>query len=268
MKMHKLIGSLAALGLVLTLAVTASAQQNVLTAADCVKCHDQESALIMNNGASHKSEIDCQACHEGHRPKVANNIPECSNCHEGTDHYAVGDCLGCHNPHEPLNVKLDAEHKKVCLTCHAGPGKQMAANPSKHETFACNFCHADTHGVIPQCTECHSPHSETMTAANCATCHQAHQPLLLTYAPNTASTLCASCHSTAFNLLTASKAKHSQVACVTCHADKHKTVPQCSDCHGQPHAEGIHAKFPKCGECHSIAHDLNNWPDQNKKQKK
>jgi predicted CXXCH cytochrome family protein len=103
-----------------------------------------------------------------------------------------------------------------------------------------------------------------MTQADCSTCHQPHQPLTLTYGPQTASNLCASCHETAFNLLMASQAKHREVACVTCHQQKHKTVPQCSDCHGRPHAEGMHQKFPNCGDCHNIAHDLNNWPGKAK----
>jgi predicted CXXCH cytochrome family protein len=236
--------------------------QAELTAADCVKCHDQQTAEIEANGAAHKTEIDCQACHEGHRPQVANNIPECSNCHAGTSHYQVPDCMGCHNPHQPLDVKLEGELKAVCATCHAGPGEQMTASPSMHAEMACNFCHADTHGYIPQCVDCHSPHSETMVQADCATCHQAHKPLELAYSPDTGSPLCASCHDTAFNQLAASKSKHNQVPCVTCHTDQHKMVPQCSDCHGLPHAQSMHDKFPKCGDCHNTAHDLNNWPSK------
>jgi len=238
--------------------------QPVLTVDDCAKCHAEQPAQIAANGASHKTEIDCQACHEGHRPSSADNIPQCSNCHEGSAHYEVKEpCLGCHNPHQPLNVTLAGEHKTVCVSCHAGPNKQMVASPSKHATFACNFCHADTHGNIPACVDCHEPHephSATMTQDNCATCHQAHQPLELTYPATTGSQLCAACHDTVFGMLTVSKAKHSQIACVTCHTDKHKTVPACTDCHGLPHAESMHQRFPKCGECHNIAHDLNNWP--------
>jgi hypothetical protein len=105
-----------------------------------------------------------------------------------------------------------------------------------------------------------------MTQADCNTCHQAHQPLELAYGPATPSIQCAACHDTAFNLLKASDTKHRDVACVDCHADKHKTVPQCSDCHGMPHAAAMHKKFPKCGECHSIAHDLNNWKEKQKEQ--
>jgi predicted CXXCH cytochrome family protein len=234
--------------------------QASLTAGDCVKCHDQQPAEIEANGAAHKTEIDCQACHEGHRPKVANNIPQCSNCHSGTSHYEVPECMSCHNPHQPLDVKLKGELKAVCLTCHAGPGEQMVASPSKHAEVACNFCHAETHGNIPNCVACHSPHSETMVQNDCAACHKAHKPLELMYGPDTGSALCASCHDTAFSQLAVSKSKHNQVACVTCHANKHKTVPQCSDCHGMPHAQSMHTKFPKCGDCHNTAHDLNNWP--------
>ncbi len=235
--------------------------QPVLTVDDCAKCHTEQPAQIAANGASHQTEIDCQACHEGHRPSSPDNIPVCSNCHEGSNHYEVSvACLECHNPHQPLNVNLSGEHKAVCNTCHSEPNKQMTALPSKHATFACNFCHADTHPNVPACVDCHEPHSAEMTADNCSNCHMPHKPLELTYPPSTASALCASCHDDVYGLLMASKAKHSQVACVACHADKHKNIPECSDCHGLPHAEGIHAKFPKCGDCHNIAHDLNNWP--------
>ena len=251
--------------LICALANTAFAAQATLNVADCVKCHTEQPAEIEADGASHKTEIDCQACHEGHRPSVENNIPACNDCHDGEDHYAVDNCTSCHNPHQPLNVILEGDHKKVCVSCHSGPAKEMAANPSMHETFACNFCHADNHGTIPDCVDCHDPHAETMTQANCSTCHQAHQPLVLKYAGNTASTLCASCHDSVYDTLTASKAKHSQVTCAACHADQHKTVPACNDCHGLPHAEGMHKRFPSCSECHNIAHDLNNWPDKKKK---
>ena len=78
--------------------------------------------------------------------------------------------------------------------------------------------------------------------------------------PRLRSEVTAACHGQAFAQLQASPAKHREIACVTCHANKHKTVPQCSDCHGLPHAEAMHKRLPKCGDCHNIAHDLNNWP--------
>lgn len=241
-------------------ALAQSAAKPELTAADCVKCHQKEAQEIDAKGASHKTKVDCRECHAGHRPKVANNIPECNDCHSGSAHYKVQGCKLCHNPHAPLDIDFKGEIREACLTCHVEPGEELAANPSKHAKLACNFCHADKHGNIPACTDCHEPHSAKMTAAECGSCHQAHMPLAVTFSNKTLSLQCAACHDQAFNLLQASPAKHRELACVACHAGKHKSVPACNDCHGFPHAAGMHKLFPKCGGCHNIAHDLNNWP--------
>jgi len=237
-----------------------------LSVSDCVKCHEKEPAQIAAAGMAHQTEINCQSCHEGHRPKVANNIPKCSMCHSGEAHFELEGCTNCHNPHSPLDISLQGELKTVCLTCHAAEGQEMTANPSKHAEFACNFCHADKHGTIPECVDCHEPHSSNMTQSDCSTCHQAHKPLALNYSAQTPSVMCAACHDNAFNLLMESKTKHHDLACVFCHEGKHKVVPQCSDCHGNPHPEGMHQKFPKCGDCHNIAHDLNKWSAPTKKK--
>lgn len=267
MIMRRFLGILAFSALLALPAGGAMARQATLSVADCVKCHDVQPAQIEANGAAHRTQIDCLACHEGHRPKSAKNIPLCSNCHSGKSHYEIKNCVSCHNPHKPLMVTLSGKQKEVCLTCHPGPSKDMAASPSKHATFACNFCHAEKHGVIPNCVDCHKPHSTAMTQTDCGTCHMAHKPKELLYPPSTASQLCAACHGKVANQLAASKAKHSQLACVDCHANKHKTVPSCSNCHGTPHGV-MHDKFPKCGHCHNIAHDLNNWAKDNKAAKK
>jgi len=229
-----------------------------LSTDDCIKCHELQPKEIEAAGAAHESQINCLDCHAGHRPVSSNNIPACAQCHEGSDHYALDNCMGCHNPHQPLNVVLDGELKAECLTCHTEQNAQLVANPSMHTEVSCNFCHADTHGNIPDCTECHEPHSTEMVQNDCATCHEAHQPMVLEYPETTKNLLCAACHDTAYEELLASTTKHRDVGCVECHANKHQTVPQCSDCHGTPHAAGIHAKFPQCGSCHNTAHDLDN----------
>lgn len=260
--------ALVALTFGIPVAQAAEATMAALNVQDCVKCHDKQPAEIDAAGSAHKEAINCQDCHTGHRPRVANNIPQCSQCHQGEAHFELGGCLGCHNPHSPLDVKLQGELKKECLTCHTPQNEQMVASPSHHAQVSCNFCHADKHGVIPECVQCHEPHSSNITQKDCKTCHAAHKPLELMYADSTPSVQCAACHDGIYKQLQASQAKHSALDCVTCHQTKHKTVPQCTDCHGLPHPQGIHDKFPKCGDCHNIAHDLNNWPDQAKKQKK
>ncbi|MBN1956901.1 MAG: cytochrome C [Desulfuromonadales bacterium] len=229
-----------------------------LSIKDCGKCHEVQPAEIEAAGAAHKDQINCLDCHTGHRPMSANNIPACAQCHEGTEHYALPSCMNCHNPHQPLAVVLEGELKAECLTCHTEQNAQLVANPSAHTEVSCNFCHAEKHGVVPACTECHEPHSADMGQKDCAVCHAAHEPTVLEYPATTQNILCAACHETAYAELLATTTKHRNVGCVECHANKHKTVPACADCHGMPHAAGMHAKFPNCGDCHNTAHDLNN----------
>ena len=229
-----------------------------LSIKDCSKCHEAQPREIETAGEAHESEINCLDCHLEHRPASQNNIPACSQCHEGSEHYSLDNCVSCHNPHQPLKIVLEGDLKAECLTCHTEQNAQLVANPSMHSEVSCTFCHADTHGNIPACAECHDPHSDEMVQTDCVICHAAHQPMVLEYPETTANLLCASCHDDAYSLLLATKTKHKTVSCVKCHANKHQTVPQCSDCHGKPHAAGMHSKFPECGSCHSTAHDLDN----------
>jgi predicted CXXCH cytochrome family protein len=225
---------------------------------DCIKCHTLEPQQIADDGAAHQLAINCLDCHNQHRPVSPSNIPSCADCHAGAAHYELVSCNGCHNPHKPLKVTLTGELKAECLTCHTQQGTEMITNPSMHAEVSCNYCHADTHGYTPDCTSCHQPHSVTMTNSDCAVCHAAHEPTVLAYPATTSDMLCASCHTAALNELRSSPSKHRDISCATCHSDNHPATADCSDCHGQPHASGIHARFPKCMDCHNTAHDLDN----------
>jgi hypothetical protein len=247
--------------LVLGVASMAAAQapaKAALTTDDCVKCHTAPPADIETAGGKHKT-ITCFDCHASHRPASKDNIPQCNQCHSGKPHYELKGCLGCHkNPHTPLKITFASNVTDACLTCHSQQIKQLRENKSKHTNLACAGCHS-MHRVIPQCVQCHKPHSAEMTQADCKSCHKAHMPKVVTYGDNIPNKSCGACHKKAMDLLAASKSKHSKLACVFCHASKHKTVPTCESCHGAPHAAGIMQKFPKCADCHFIAHDLNNW---------
>jgi hypothetical protein len=232
-----------------------------LTVADCVKCHTKPVQDIASNGGKHQTEVSCQDCHVGHPPAVKHPIPQCSQCHTGKPHYKLQGCLGCHtNPHTPKVIKFGNNVTDPCLTCHSQQIEQLRANKSKHSALACSFCH-NVHGRKPACTECHKSHSSEITAKDCAACHKAHMPKVVTYQNNIPSKFCAACHKRAFTLLASSPAKHNKLACAYCHQSKHKTVPQCTQCHVKPHPAAILAKFTKCGECHNIAHDLNRWSE-------
>ncbi len=231
-----------------------------LASEDCAKCHPVPPADIEAAGGKHKSDVSCLDCHASHRPATQNNIPKCSNCHEGKPHFQLKNCMECHkNPHKPLNIVLGPKVTEPCLTCHADQIKQLRENKSKHSALYCSNCH-DVHRKIPQCVKCHKPHSAEMTQADCKKCHKAHKPTVVVYGQDVPNKDCGACHKAAMNLLAATATRHKTVLCVKCHKDKHKMIPDCTQCHTKLHPAAILKKFPKCSICHSIAHDLNNWP--------
>ena len=138
-----------------------------------------------------------------------------------------------------------------CLTCHDKEGQQLKDFPSFHSTLACTSCHDTTHGKVPQCVNCHKPHTPEMVQADCKKCHQAHKPLAVTYADDTPSKDCGACHDKVYSTLMGSQAKHKELLCATCHETKHKNIPQCVQCH-EPHAKDMAAtECTKCHQAHS-----------------
>lgn len=223
----------------------------------CIICHQGPATAIDTDGGKHKTKVTCLDCHDGHPPRVRDNIPECSNCHEGTPHFELQQCRDCHtNPHTPLNIILADDLTAPCLTCHTAQITQLRDNPSRHTVLACTACHRSKHGQIPDCMDCHTPHSQEMTMNDCTSCHPVHMPLVISYAEDTPSRSCAACHEDVYNKLSANTAKHSQLQCAKCHRAKHKTIPKCQDCHGLPHPAALMAKFPVCLDCHGSPHNL------------
>jgi hypothetical protein len=227
---------------------------------DCVRCHPAPVRDMAEAGGKHRS-VPCIGCHNGHPPETQKPIAQCSKCHLKTKkaHFEVPGCLDCHrNPHRPLKILLQGK-EDACLNCH---GQQMALfreHPSKHSVLDCTTCH-EVHRKVPQCIQCHLPHSADMVAADCKKCHNPHSPKPATFAAGLPSRYCEACHLKVVELLKATTSRHKPFECARCHQGRHKTIPACQSCHGTPHPEGIRIKFPKCGDCHNIAHDLNNWP--------
>jgi len=242
-----------------TLILAANAFAAELTPDDCIKCHDKAPQEIAGNGGAHKAKVTCVDCHAGHPPKVMNIIPACSKCHSGSDHYKLANCNGCHsNPHTPLNITFGDKLTEPCLTCHTEQIAQLKKHVSKHTSVDCSTCHREKHKLIPNCSDCHSPHLKGQEQKDCLTCHKAHMPLEVTYPDNTPSSACAACHDGAYKQLKANPAKHASLECAACHQTKHKMIPKCQSCHGDnPHPTPMHAKFPQCSQCHGVAHDLN-----------
>lgn len=223
----------------------------------CRKCHIKETEAVESRGLSHKTEVSCNDCHQGHKPKSQENIPRCSQCHTGTAHYDQLQCLNCHrDPHQPMRIKLPPKAYAECLTCHVNQGKELKSFPSYHSTLVCTDCHYE-HRFLPQCTSCHRSHGPAMAETDCQGCHAPHKPLELAFSRTDIPTaFCSPCHAEASLALESSRKKHRDLSCVKCHAEQHGMVPACQDCHGKPHAAALHSKFPNCADCHETAHDL------------
>jgi len=240
-----------------------------LTAAQCAQCHSGLYRDLKNSGGRHR--FSCQNCHisfHAYSPRKGNwdaIMPKCSSCHDAVHGPKISDCSACHsNPHSPRTVTATAQLVNACFDCHGSVRDQLVALPSKHTKVACMTCHT-SHGLKPSCFNCHKPHTVGQTVSACLQCHPAHQPLKITLAKDTPASTCASCHGKVYEKLTKSVSKHKSVACVDCHKDRHKFIPQCSDCHGLPHKKVFHDQFPRCLSCHIDVHDLPVMSTQSKK---
>lgn len=145
--------------------------------AACNTCHAQVVQEIDTNVSAH-AQVDCAFCHDKHGFK-----PDCLDCH---DPHAAGqkfeNCVTCHQVHQPLTLKYGTNVVNTdCGACHGDIRTALESGPTKHAAFQCVFCHADQHGNVPQCQDCHGkPHNEQMLSkfASCNECHQSAHSLL------------------------------------------------------------------------------------------
>ena len=247
------------LSVIITAAFTlpaAAEERATLAVTDCVKCHQKEPATIASQGGKHKTAVTCLDCHEEHPPWGTDVIPVCSKCHEGRSHFELENCLGCHtDPHQPLNLTLADDLVTPCLTCHEQQGQEFKDYTSKHAQQSCTFCH-NVHGFIPNCSECHEPHAQGQTMDDCLVCHPVHHPLQISYPETTPRAFCVPCHEEAGKQLAKTTTKHQTFTCAFCHRGTHPSVPQCQNCHGEPHSPIMHQKMPNCLDCHIDMHYL------------
>lgn len=239
-----------------------AADPQPLTAAQCGQCHASHFARLKADGGRHRFE--CQGCHkEFHAYNPTRGLdayralmPQCGGCHALPHGKAITDCASCHgDPHAIKKPVMGARLAGACGDCHTKPKAELLANPSKHTKVACDSCHT-SHGFKPNCSMCHKPHYAEQKFDGCTTCHPVHKPTVVSYADDTPNLLCATCHGAIAGKLQKSPSKHAGVACATCHQDRHKAIPQCTDCHAAPHAKTILEKFPLCLTCHIDPHDL------------
>ena len=235
---------------------------------ECAGCHARQMSDKTVPGEGHGS-VPCLGCHASHSPDAKKPTAQCNKCHfllkTPRHHAELTVCSNCHtNPHRPLYISLKGADKDACLICHGVERRLLTEHKSKHTALDCSNCH-DVHRKIPQCTQCHRPHSGKIVG-NCNPCHNAHAPKLASYPAAMPSQECGACHKIPSDILSATTSRHKTLACVFCHQQRHRLIPACQDCHGTPHPAGIMVRFPECGRCHNTAHDLNNWPETATKQ--
>jgi len=233
-----------------------------LTGVECGRCHIYHFNTIKEKGGKH--QLECTFCHKifhAYNPVKQNwdeLMPRCETCHLQYHGEKFSMCQQCHtNPHAPrLPMKVTQVIEANCGDCHSNEMNEMLAFKSKHTEIGCTACHAEIHGKIPSCFDCHKPHIEEQKNEDCFRCHNPHSPLnIQSFSEKTSNKECSSCHIVEFEKISATKSKHGKLACVQCHA-KHKYIPNCTDCHAKPHSEAILKQFPNCLQCHVDVHNL------------
>lgn len=229
---------------------------------ECGRCHPHFYDLIRTEGGKHR--IDCQRCHVKfhiYRPgkvQYKDIMPKCSACHDLVHGADLAQCSECHsNAHAPLNIPAGRALEQGCHVCHPELDKEMKTYITQHTELYCFSCHHTRHKYVPECMECHQPHTKGMTQAECLTCHPPHKALQVVYPEDIPQEACAGCHRHAYDMLKQSNTKHMALSCVKCHPDEHRAIMRCRECHPQIHSRAakLH-RLPVCGKCHGVAHSL------------
>jgi hypothetical protein len=151
---------------------------------------------------------------------------------------------------------------QACMGCHADPAKNMSNRGGRHNTMGCADCHVghppEDKRPVPECIQCHEPHSPKMSEVACSQCHKAHAASAVAYAYTLPSQYCVVCHEKAAGTLAASRSKHASLGCALCHPEKHKAAVDCGHCHGAPHPAQVMNDIGSCARCHNTAHQLLN----------
>ncbi len=142
-------------------------------AGQCTTCHGAAAETITQHPSAH-TELACSECHyERH-----GSIPGCNACHP-EPHAPYRDnqeCISCHAPHAPTQITFqEGIPNRICTSCHGEAGERLAQSDKNHQTLACVFCHAGSHGSATTCRECHGdgPHNPELLKkfAQCQDCH-------------------------------------------------------------------------------------------------
>ena len=142
-------------------------------AEDCRTCHAEQETEAERHPSAHTA-MSCVECHYGSHGYIAS----CAECHEEphAPGFDAAGCIVCHPPHSPLEVSYSEDvASDICAGCHGSVSDKLSASDEGHAFLQCVFCHADKHGYVPTCRDCHETvaHSEEMLKEfkGCEDCH-------------------------------------------------------------------------------------------------
>ncbi len=146
----------------------------------CAKCHEKP-AQEMQQPSAH-SDMGCSDCHQ----EKHGYLPKCTECHEEphSTFESSSSCMMCHPVHNvSIMLYSDDIPNTPCAGCHAEAAQQLQDGHLAHAQLKCTFCHANEHGTIATCQDCHdTPHSAAMLEDfdSCNSCHGSPHDLLPT----------------------------------------------------------------------------------------
>ena len=142
-------------------------------APDCATCHPAPAKELHEYPSAH-TDLACADCHHTRHGYV----PKCTECHDAPhlEYRNNASCEACHAVHSPLRKAYSNNIPNyVCASCHAKVNQELISSGKKHSVLDCTLCHANKHGYIPTCEECHGsgPHNPAMVKKfqGCRTCH-------------------------------------------------------------------------------------------------
>lgn len=159
---------------------------------------------------------------------------------------------------DPYSLDLKPLSTPECGRCHFSVFTDIKDEGGKHQ-LDCTYCHEEFHTykpgkdwaeVVPACNTCHgAAHGENYM--ECLTCHDnAHAPVASMIGLSQLEPDCAKCHEPQGQELAQNPSAHTELSCSSCHHSQHGNIPDCVECHAEPHV--AFEENSGCVGCHPV----------------
>ena len=158
----------------------------------------------------------------------------------------------------PYELDLQPLATSECGRCHFSVFTAIKDEGGKHQ-LDCTFCHEEFHTykpgrnwaeVVPACNTCHGA-AHGSNYLECLACHaNAHAPVASMVNLGALEPDCAKCHEPQGRELAQNPSAHTDLSCSSCHHTSHGNIPDCIECHAQPHV--AFEANSGCVGCHPV----------------